>query len=181
MAAPYGKAVSANPYKKVSGVIYFGGTADGINATVVPARTTVGFGGRNQNGIMKVVTNLTGKAISAGKFGVQEAGQYIIIGYMSRLASTDNSKLNRPAADFGRRSINRLETAHTLLSRTAGWNYTTGAYLTTPSVSADNFGTDYEARSSRALPGRYAMYLSGPARSGSRALPTHTYYPAGTD
>ena len=101
----------------------------------------------------------TVKALSAGNFAKTYARVYDIIGENTSLAGVASTVLDTPAGDRATaQAIDRSESNKTLKQVTAGWNYVTGRFLTTPTESNDSFGTDDASRPSRAIPGEFVIH-----------------------
>ena len=169
MAVPYQKSVTANAYKNNSATILFGNRATGAtNATNTPGLTLVGYGARVPGA--KVVTNYTQKSISGGVFAGMERGYYIMMRNQSRVAGTALAPLQSGGSfSQNNKSINYTIKQRSYLMVTAGWNYVTGRFLTTPTAQQDKFdegtfdgtGADLAGTPTRAVPGRLVYLQTG--------------------
>lgn len=147
---------------KNGGTVLYGNASN--TRVISNTQSSISLVGVDHAGFLNVPTQDTGaygasgwKAINSnGSFGRVNARSYVIFQLMpvQLLANLSTTLLQTPGADtVTRRSINRNETIQTVKFVTAGWNYVTGKFLTTPSISVDSFGADDAARPTRALPG----------------------------
>lgn len=182
MALPYGKAVSANAYKNNGATVMYGGNVPTGNTNSLDYTY---IGRRSFFPGPKVVTGRTGKALSGGDFAYQVAGKWVMVGgnVTATLAGVANTSLLSGAADFGRRSINKMINLRSTF--VTAWSWTMGStttYTATKSnkniivgtVGVSNqYGNDNEATSSRTLPGELT-YMKG------AVAPVNADYPART-
>lgn len=94
------------------------------------------------------------KAIANGTLAKLAVGNYIGIRLAGTVAGIANSTLLSGAGDFSRPKFNGITSIRSTLQSTAGWNYVTGRFLTTPVTQVDSFGYDKALQASRAVPGR---------------------------
>ena len=163
--------VSGQPVKDDGATVLYGGTADGNNVTQVKSADIVGYhSGKHGAVVPSPVTHGTdprgvAAAIPGNAHATMTAGKYL--GYKYTGTEQSNSALESGAGDFGnRRSIHFNGQRRSLLQVTAGWNYSTGAFLSTPSVQLDQFGHDDAAHPTRAIPGELQYSEHSPAYSG---------------
>lgn len=179
------KVVSGQPVKDNGATVIYGGTADGKNVTQVLSSAVVGYhSGKHGSVVPSPVSHGTdpkgvSKAISANAFATMTAGKYVGKKYTGSQQAV--SLLESGAADFGRRSIHLNESRFTSLQISAGWNYVTGQFLSTPSTQTDSFGSDHAARPTRAVPGELQYTDHSMARSGTAAVPKLADYEAKTN
>lgn len=180
----FSKAKSGQPVKDNGATVLYGGNIDSSEAvTNAPDASIVGYhSGVHGSTVPGPTTqgdhpNLsTAKPLSAGSFAKMTAGEYVMRKVSTKLAGAANTTLQSGASDFGRRSIHFNEQQVTLLQVTAGWDYVTGQFKTTPSTQVDSFGRDDAARPTRAVPGELQYTGHGMAHSGSAASPTLDEY-----
>lgn len=183
MALPYGKAVSANAYKNNGATVMYGGNVPSGGRTNSLDYTYIGR--RSFFPGPKVVSGRTGKALTSGTFAYQAAGKWVMVGgnVTATLAGVANTSLQSGAADFGRRSINKMvnlrSTFVTAWAWTAGSTTTYAATKSNQNIvagtigNADEYGNDNESTSSRTLPGELT-YMKG------AVAPVNADYPART-
>lgn len=182
----------AAPRRNRGGTVVNGGNVDGVNITVAPSIKTFDVhSGKNGSRVPQQETNATiavgghlrgtFQAVS-GDFAKMTAGRYIIVRYTNYLAGSSYTKLNTGSAgNIGHKSINYKDSFRTLKQVTAGWNYATGRFLTTPTVQLDSFGGDNAGSPTRANPGEYVYTKYGLATHGALAVPVMGDYEAKTD
>lgn len=159
------KAITANPVRNRGGTIIWG-IASSSNAI------TASFG------VTKVASNgLRGNRMTDGAYSRASnaaLGPYntlhpypMLIGYQLKLAgyTVPFPRVASVLNPFC--GMNRIESFRTIRRVTAGWNYTTGRFLTTPTSAYDamesidnSSNVDTASRPSRAVPGEFA-YLTG--------------------
>lgn len=184
MAAPYQKAITGNSYKNKGATVVFGGNANTTSGPVTNVPTLAQVVGNpaigKSIGSQIVSGGLTGvqKALSSGSLASMTKGRYVMTwlsgGYLAGVAARS---LNTPANYNinNIQSIHKKESYRSRLIVTAGWNYTTGRPLTTPTAQLDSFGNDDAARPSRALPGEFVI------KESNKKAPSYKDYPAKTD
>jgi len=183
VALPTTTAVSGQPIKNDGATVLFGGNIDSTN-TVTNAPNKEIFSLHTGSSGSRVPTpggqKPTFKPISAGAFASQKEGEYIIRRFTNEIAGIASTLLNSGASDFGRRSIHLKENRRTTLMVTAGWNFATGQFLTSPTEQLDAFGNDDAARPTRAVPGELVFHSHGPANEGALSKPLLDKYKAKT-
>jgi len=169
------KAVSGSPYRDNGATVLYGGNIDSSSTvTNAPDASIVGHHSGKHGSVVPGPTtqgdhpNLAvQQPLAGGEFAKMRAGIYVVRKLTGQnLAGVSNTVLESGASNFGRRSIHLNEQQVTLLQITAGWNYVTGAFLSTPSTQTDSFGNDDAARPTRAVPGELQYTAHSPAVSG---------------
>lgn len=201
------KAITANAYKNNSATVVYGGNVPS-NSTVVtnaPGLTVVGFrGGKVGSSVPEAHTdaNIAGgtyrrgtyKPYSAGNYGLQVAGQYVMMGQSTHLAGVANTTLQSCANNGFRIGVKRVRGIRT--SWTSAWSWTAPSgtnahgentlkvtYTATKAThnysndgtvgNTNEFGSDAEAAPTRAVPGEFTY-----AEGKGGGLPTQRDYPA---
>lgn len=174
----YVKGNTGNALHDGGTAVVLGGNVTGTNVT---KSLTVSFLGSPKTGGSRVPNpastsvDWTLKGISGGTF----AGWHpaLFYGYSTSIAGISNSILSRPGQSAStRRGINYKTTVSSVLQRAAGWNYVTGAFLTTPTAQVDTYKNgaggstiDTRAHASKATPGNI-FFIVGKAPS-TKAIP----------
>lgn len=167
------KITSGNPINDRGGVIY-GNTTP--NETTITANVNLGVAGRQK--FMPGHVPLAGsasasgvglsRALSSGNYALMTKAKFVMYLAASELAGIPNLILRPGNSKIGRsKPINYIEAFRTTQDIAAGWNYVTGALLSTPSVTNDTMKNidggavvDQAAHPSRAVPGEL-VYLDG--------------------
>jgi len=146
------------------------GNLDGIH--IITAKNTNTF---TTNRLYVASATAGTYALAAGRFASMTAGEYVMTGYSSSIASGQATRVGY-GSDYGiRRSIHKLEAMRTTRTakaiRDGYWNVFEGVFTTAPTSANDiaNFGTDHAATPSRAVPGELTYRVSG--------MPDGTYGP----
>lgn len=152
-----------------AGVTY-GGTIGGTNVTLSLGKDGLATARKGNRVPTAADTGVdyTAKAISGGDFANIHTGRYLITGMIGYIAGVANTTLGTTGRVGSLQlSTNRRESVSTTLARTAGWNYVTGAFLTTPTANTTTFkaidgsaNIDRAARTTRSAPGNI-YYIVG--------------------
>lgn len=168
------KAISGNTVKNNGGTVMGAGNLDGRNVTKdLSIRTSLQQA--KQPTVKNATTQGVQKAVSAGTFAYQEAGNYVGHKYTGmKVAGVTSNILRGGSGDFGlgtRKAIN--STAGNRRYNITGWNYVTGAATTgglagaafswiDPNVAGGaTAGVDSAANPSRAIPGEFTYLVTG--------------------
>lgn len=181
---------SNEPIRIASACIVGAGNVSGGYVTEAPSIKTMGVHtGKHGSVVINPETDAdiasgdnrwgwTYKPVSAGNFANMQAGRYIIVRYTNYVAGVAYTKLNTGSAgDGGHKSIHHIQKRRTrMITATGGWNYNTGALLSTPNIAHDDFGADHAANVNRAIPGEFTFSKFGLATHGSLAVPYNADY-----
>lgn len=168
------KAITGNRIKNNGATVLGAGNLDGVNVTKdLSIRTSLSQDTRYQ--VKNATTQGVQKAVSAGTFGYQEAGNYVGHKYTSmKVAGVSNNVLRSGAGDYGlgtRKAINSISGSRRY--NITGWNYVTGAATTgglagaafswiDPNVAGGaTAGVDAAANPTRAIPGEFTYLVTG--------------------
>lgn len=177
------KSITGNLVKDNGGTVY-GRTS--LTGSAMTAKVNPGvLVERSSNGHIPAAGSVASsglgvaKSLSGGTFGIVNVGKYIILRQSTYIANVSNNAFRSGSSEAGRRKpIAYIESIRTTGDRAVGWNYVTGALLSTPSVSNDTFKSidggavvDQAARPTKAVPGEF-VYLT------ASKTPVQKDYPA---
>ena len=164
------KIIAANAIRQNGGTVFRGGNIDSSLTVTNVAAVVLGAILNNKDNRMSEVSvtgpdKLSFFPINTARFNDQEAGVYMMKKVTTTIAGgVASTLLQSGASDFGgRRAINFTESLISNLMITSGWNYATGAFLSTVQDQTNSWGTDDAARPSLAVPGELQYYEGNPA------------------
>lgn len=142
--------IAGQPVKRDGGTVMVGGTIANTRWKKIDYGNKAFSNGANP---AEASANIQ-KAADSRSFGVMSVGKWVIVQACSEIGGVADTSLLKPGQSTSRNSIYYREGITTTKQNTAGFNWATGAYLTTPDVSTDSYGTDNSARVTWSAPGK---------------------------